>query len=71
MKEIKKIFTDFVNELPNDGDKAEIIQDLSVYLKRELVNLFEDYEKKNRNSFVGLEYYSSYYTLNTAISDLC
>jgi hypothetical protein len=36
MKEVKKIYTDCVNELPNNGEKAEIVQDLAVYLKKEL-----------------------------------
>lgn len=40
-------------------------------MKSELSKMFNKYTYENKESMAGLDYYITYYTLQTKIADLC
>lgn len=72
MKQTYRIYLECVQRIPNtDLEKEGKVQDLAIHLKCQLSELFTAYVNRYGNTMAGLDYYTSYYTLQTKIADLC
>lgn len=72
MNQTYRIYLDCVERIPNtDLEKEGKVQDLAIHLKCQLSELFTDCLNRYGNTIEGLRDYTSYYTLQTKIADLC
>lgn len=71
MGEISQQYISCAKQIPENKQKPDIIQDLAIHMKSELSRMFNKYTHENKEAMAGLDYYTTYYTLQTKIADLC
>lgn len=66
------MYLECIQRIPNhDVQKEAKAQDLAIHLKSDLLELLNTFVEKYGNTMAGLDYYTSYYTLQAKIADAC